>query len=129
LALGRSGQGRGEAFFVAAPKRSGSAALYHILKVHRNGVGGAHKFDKELMRMLADCGSRKVLMIDHRHQLGNAVMPPMFTYVVPPGPPEPGSVEDSALKAVCGDDLQAVPIVERPYPWAKARLREGGMKR
>lgn len=79
--------------------------------------------------MLADCGSRRVGVVDHRHQLGNAVMPPMITALRPPESPKPGSLEDAALNAVCGDVLRAIPIVGSPYPWAKARLQEGGTQR
>ncbi|HEX8127152.1 MAG TPA: hypothetical protein VF548_16370 [Allosphingosinicella sp.] len=119
----------GTAFFVAPQNRSGNAVLYHILTVDRIAIGEAKKFDKEMMQLLADCGTRKVPTIDHRHQLGDAVMPRMITFTLPPDAPEPGSVDDTALKAVCGDHVRAIPIVEHPYAWAKVRLREGGAQR
>lgn len=120
-------QERGIALFVTPAVRAGNAVTFEILQVHQNVRGGVAgiKFDKEVIELLADCSSRTLVQRSYRYQIGSTPTPPPIIRMPPPVVPPPESIGDIVLTEACRE-TQDEPIVDDPYAWAKARLRDTG---
>jgi hypothetical protein len=97
---------------------------FHLLSVYRDNRRSLDAvFDKEVIGVLADCGSRMVLTTDYRFQKGDALTPPPIVRVPSAEVAPPGSTADIALTAVCKTGGSADQLIANPYAWAKQRLR------
>jgi hypothetical protein len=112
----------GVASFVADRRRAGNAVLFRVFKVHRSlSRQIAASFDKELVELLGDCGSRTLLRTGYRMQTGNAPPPMLASPVQYPAVVRPDSAEHALLASACGESRDE-PVVADPSAWAKARL-------